>query len=192
VGGGREGGLTRSRFVVVALGAWVVVVHRASIATRAGDRGQPVLVTVLGEARTRPPFADDVAHYSRLLSRYVKLELVEVRPKPGDMRLRRESPFRPAEAVQRRIPRGSFVSLLAAEGVAYDSVAFSAFVEERRQAGVDVTFVIGGAFGPPPLERVDHRLSLGAMTLPHQLAWVVLLEQLYRAHKILAGEPYHY
>jgi 23S rRNA (pseudouridine1915-N3)-methyltransferase len=136
-----------------------------------------VLVTVLGEARVRPPFADDVAHYSRLLSRYVKLELVEVRAE---------------EAVQRRILRGAFVSLLAAEGVAYDSVAFSAFVEERRQAGTDVTFVIGGPFGAPPLQRVDHRLSLGAMTLPHQLAWVVLLEQLYRAHKILAGEPYHY
>ena len=163
--------------VYVALGAWVVVVHRASIATRAGDCGQPVLVTVLGEARARPPFADDVAHYSRLLSRYVKLELVEVRA---------------AEAVPRRIPQGSFVSLLAAEGVAYDSIAFSTFVEERRQAGTDVTFVIGGPFGAPPLQRVDHRLSLGAMTLPHQLAWVVLLEQLYRAHKILAGEPYHY
>jgi 23S rRNA (pseudouridine1915-N3)-methyltransferase len=136
-----------------------------------------VLVTVLGEARVRPPFADDVAHYSRLLSRYVKLELVEVRA---------------GEAVQRRISQGAFVSLLAAEGVAYDSIAFSAFVEERRQASVDVTFVIGGPFGAPPLQRVDHRLSLGAMTLPHQLAWVVLLEQLYRAHKILAGEPYHY
>jgi 23S rRNA (pseudouridine1915-N3)-methyltransferase len=140
----------------------------------------------------RPPFADDVAHYSRLLSRYVKLELVEVRPKPGDTRLARESPFRPAEAVQRRISQGAFVSLLAAEGAAYDSIAFSAFLEERRRAGTDVTFVIGGPFGAPPLERVDHRLSLGAMTLPHQLAWVVLLEQLYRAHKILAGEPYHY
>jgi 23S rRNA (pseudouridine1915-N3)-methyltransferase len=136
-----------------------------------------VLVTVVGEARLRPPFSDDVAHYSRLLSRYVKLELVEVRA---------------AEAVQRRIPQGPFVSLLAAEGVAYNSVAFSAFMEERRQAGTDVTFVIGGPFGAPPLQRVDHRLSLGAMTLPHQLAWVVLLEQLYRAHKILAGEPYHY
>ena len=84
------------------------------------------------------------------------------------------------------------MSLLAADGVAYDSVAFSAFLEERRRAGADMAFVIGGPFGAPPLQRVDHRLSLGEMTLPHQLAWVVLLEQLYRAHKILAGEPYHY
>ncbi len=125
----------------------------------------------------RPPFADDVAHYSRLLSRYVKLELVQARS---------------SEAVARRIPQGAFVSLLAADGIAYDSVAFSAFLEERRHAGADVAFVIGGPFGAPPLERVAHRLSLGAMTLPHQLAWVVLLEQLYRGHKILAGEPYHY
>jgi len=125
----------------------------------------------------RPPFADDVAHYRRLLSRYVKLELVEVRSR---------------EAVARRVPPGAWVSLLTADGRAYDSVAFSAFLEERRMAGTELAFVIGGPWGAPPLERVDHRLSLGAMTLPHQLAWVVLLEQLYRAHKILAGEPYHY
>jgi len=134
-------------------------------------------VTVLGEARVRAPFADDVAHYAKLLSRYVQLELVEVRD---------------AEALARRVPRGAFVSLLAAEGMAYDSLAFSAFLEERRRAGAEVAFVVGGPRGAPPLERVDHRLSLGAWTLPHQLAWVVLLEQLYRAHKILAGEPYHY
>ena len=73
----------------------------------------------------------------------------------------------------------------------YSSEAFARWLEERRQAGRDVCFVIGGPFGTD-LERRDHRLSLGPMTLPHQLARVVLLEQLFRAHKILAGEPYHH
>jgi 23S rRNA (pseudouridine1915-N3)-methyltransferase len=125
----------------------------------------------------RAPHADDVAHYGKLLSRHVRLELVQARD---------------AQAVVRRVPQAAYVSLLAAEGRAYDSLAFSAFLEERRRAGTDLAFVVGGPFGAPPLQRVDHRLSLGPMTLPHQLAWVVLLEQLYRAHKILAGEPYHY
>ena len=125
----------------------------------------------------RPPFADDVAHYGKLLSRYVRLQLVQARD---------------ARAAARTVPEGAFVSLLAADGRSYDSVAFSAFLEERRREGRELAFVIGGPFGAPPLARVDHTLSLGAMTLPHQLAWVVLLEQLYRAHKILAGEPYHY
>ena len=58
-------------------------------------------------------------------------------------------------------------------------------------AGRDVCFVIGGPDGLA-LERCDERLSFGPLTLPHQLARVVLLEQLYRAHKILAGEPYHH
>jgi 23S rRNA (pseudouridine1915-N3)-methyltransferase len=136
-----------------------------------------VLLIVLGEARLRAPYADDVAHYSKLLSRHVRLELVQARD---------------AQAVARRVPRGAFVSLLAADGQTFDSLAFSVFLEERRRAGADLAFVIGGPFGAPALERVDARLSLGPMTLPHQLAWVVLLEQLYRAHKILAGEPYHY
>jgi 23S rRNA (pseudouridine1915-N3)-methyltransferase len=118
-----------------------------------------------------------VAHYSKLLSRHVRLELVQARDE---------------QVVARRIPQEAFVSLLTPAGRSYDSVAFSAFLEERRRAGAALAFVIGGPFGAPPLQRVDHRLSLGSMTLPHQLAWVVLLEQLYRAHKILAGEPYHY
>jgi 23S rRNA (pseudouridine1915-N3)-methyltransferase len=95
------------------------------------------------------------------------------------------------EQVARRIPDRAFVSLLDAEGKQYDSPSFASFLEDRRQAGRDVCFVVGGPFGLD-LESVDHRLSLGAMTLPHQLARVVLLEQIYRGHKILAREPYHY
>ena len=88
------------------------------------------------------------------------------------------------------MPERAFTVLLASDGVELDSVAFSDWLEERRQDGRDICFVIGG---PKGLEfEADMRLSLGPMTLPHQLARVVLLEQLYRAHKILAREPYHY
>ena len=81
--------------------------------------------------------------------------------------------------------------LLAADGRSYDSEGFSAFLEQRRQSGMNLCFVVGGPRGLD-LEDVDMRISLGPMTLPHQLARVVVLEQLYRAHKILAHEPYHY
>jgi 23S rRNA (pseudouridine1915-N3)-methyltransferase len=135
-----------------------------------------VKLTVLAVGRLRPPYVDDVEHYRRLLTRHAKLELVEIRE--GDR-------------VARRLPQDTFVSLLDVEGVRYDSLQFAGFIEERRQAGRDVCFVIGGAMGLR-LDRVEHRFSLGPLTLPHQLARVVLLEQLYRAHKILAGETYHY
>ena len=81
--------------------------------------------------------------------------------------------------------------LLASDGRELDSLEFSRWLEERRQEGRDLCFVVGGPKGID-LDSCDLRLSLGPMTLPHQLARVVLLEQLYRAHKILAREPYHY
>jgi 23S rRNA (pseudouridine1915-N3)-methyltransferase len=135
-----------------------------------------VRIVVVAVGRLRPPFADDVQHYQKLLARHVRLELVEVRED---------------EQVQRRLPERAFVSLLDREGQQLDSVALSGFLEDRRQSGRDLCFVIGGPYGLE-LEDVDHRLSLGVITLPHQLARVIVLEQLYRAHKILAGEPYHY
>ena len=131
---------------------------------------------VLAVGRLRPPYADDVQHYLKMLGRHARIEMIEVRQE---------------ERVSGRIPDRAFVSLLAREGEQLDSLSFARFLEDRRQAGRDVCFVIGGPLGLQ-LEDVDHRFSLGPLTLPHQLARVVLLEQLYRAHKILAGEPYHY
>ena len=131
---------------------------------------------VLAVGRLRPPYADDVQHYQKLLARHTKLDLIELRED---------------QSVEGRVPDRSYVALLASDGKAYDSVAFSEWLEQRRQSGQDLCFVIGGPRGLD-LDDCDERISFGPMTLPHQLARVVLLEQLYRAHKILAGEPYHY
>jgi 23S rRNA (pseudouridine1915-N3)-methyltransferase len=133
-------------------------------------------IVVVAVGRVKPPFDDDVAHYAALLAPHARLELIEVRED---------------ERVERRIPERAFVSLLAVGGRALDSVALSRFLEERRMSGRDLCFVVGGPFGLE-LDRADHRLSLGPLTLPHQLARVVLLEQLFRAHKILKNEPYHH
>jgi 23S rRNA (pseudouridine1915-N3)-methyltransferase len=135
-----------------------------------------VRIIVVAVGRVRPPYSDDVQHYKKLLAGHARLELIEVRD---------------AEQVSRRVPSRAFVSLLHREGEQYDSVRFSRFLEERRRSGLDLCFVIGGPYGLE-LDHVEHRLSFGEMTLPHQLARVVLLEQLYRGHKILAREPYHY
>ena len=131
-------------------------------------------VVAVGKSRT--PYQDDLEHYSKLLSRYARVDVIEVADD---------------EALQRRIPERAWVCLLDSRGRSYTSEAFAGWLEERRQAGRDVCFVIGGAFGTE-LQRADHKLSFGPATLPHLLARVVLLEQLYRGHKILAGEPYHH
>jgi 23S rRNA (pseudouridine1915-N3)-methyltransferase len=132
-------------------------------------------ISVIAVGRLRPPYQDDVEHYRKMLAGHVKVDLVEVRED---------------EKVPPRIPNRAVTVLLTSGGRAFDSEQFSDWLEERRRDGRDVCFVIGG---PKGLElEADLRLSLGPMTLPHQLARVVLLEQIYRAHKILAREPYHY
>ncbi|MEA2330717.1 MAG: rRNA (pseudouridine1915-N3)-methyltransferase [Thermoleophilaceae bacterium] len=132
-------------------------------------------ISVIAVGRLRPPFADDVEHYRKMLAGHAKVEIVEVRED---------------EKVRPRIPDRAFCVLLASGGETFESEQFSGWLEERRREGRDLCFVIGG---PKGLElEADMRLSLGPMTLPHQLARVVLLEQIYRAHKILAREPYHY
>jgi 23S rRNA (pseudouridine1915-N3)-methyltransferase len=129
--------------------------------------------------KVKPPFADDVAHYERLLRPHVRMETVEVSD---------------AASVAKRVPAGAFLCALDREGDALTSEELAEFVAERRMEGADVCFAVGGPFGldRQVLANARRRLSLGPITLPHQLARVVLLEQLFRAHKILAGEPYHY
>jgi 23S rRNA (pseudouridine1915-N3)-methyltransferase len=133
-------------------------------------------ISVIAVGRLRPPFQDDSQHYHKLLAGLGRVEVVEVRE--GDQ-------------VAGRIPDRAYVILLASDGRTMDSVQFSEWLEERRHEGRELCFVVGGPRGID-LDRCELRLSLGPMTLPHQLARIVLLEQLFRAHKIIAGQPYHY
>jgi 23S rRNA (pseudouridine1915-N3)-methyltransferase len=133
-------------------------------------------ISVLAVGRLRPPFSDDIEHYRKLIAGKARLELIELREN---------------DHVERRLPERAFVSLLHRDGEQLDSLAFARFLEDRRMSGRDLAFVVGGPMGID-LDDVDHKFSLGPLTLPHQLARVVLLEQLFRGPKILAGEPYHY
>jgi 23S rRNA (pseudouridine1915-N3)-methyltransferase len=133
-----------------------------------------LLIVAVG--RLRPPYQDDVQHYRKMLGRYAKVEAIELRDE---------------EKVVGHIPKDCYLVLLDSDGEELDSIQFADFITERRQSGQDLCFVIGGPRGLD-LDGCDLKLSLGKITLPHQLARVVLLEQIYRAHKIIAREPYHY
>jgi 23S rRNA (pseudouridine1915-N3)-methyltransferase len=153
-----------------------------------------VRLLVICVGKVRPPFADDIAHYERLLRRHARLEATELAEAGADPARARGALAKEADAVLKRIPAGAHVCVLDREGEGLSSEQLAAYIEERRLDGADVCFVVGGplGLGAPVLERAQRRLSLGPVTLPHQLARVILMEQLFRAHKILAGEPYHY
>ncbi|HKG36021.1 MAG TPA: 23S rRNA (pseudouridine(1915)-N(3))-methyltransferase RlmH [Solirubrobacterales bacterium] len=134
--------------------------------------------TLLTVGRARSPFADAEAHYRKMLGRYLPVEVIEARD-DGDL--------------ERRLPRGSLVVALDRGGRSMDSLEWSRWLQRRRLEARDLCLVVGGPAGIPEplLARADQRISLGRQTMAHQLARVVLLEQLFRAAKILAGEPYH-
>ena len=131
---------------------------------------------MLAVGRIRPPFADDSTHYAKLLRGHAQVDVVEVK--------RRRAGGAPDPG-----PRAYRV-LLDVGGRTLRLGRVLALARGAPPGGRDVCFVIGGADGIE-LDAVDERLSFGPMTFPHQLARVMLLEQLFRAHKILAGEPYH-
>ena len=136
-----------------------------------------VVLVAVGKAKA--PFLEADAHYRKMLQRHQPVEVIEVRDElniPG------------------RIPDRSHVIALDRGGRALSSREWANWLEERRIDARDLCFLIGGHRGLPPevMELVSERVSFGPQTMAHQLARIVLLEQLFRATKILAGEPYHH
>lgn len=133
------------------------------------------------------------ARYASRAARYFRLEVVEVRDAGRGARDPAAARRAEAAALAAAVPDGSRLVALTRAGRAESSEAFAQRVARWREEARDVALLLGGAFGLDPrlLDRCDDTLSLSALTLPHELARLVLLEQLYRAGTILRGEPYH-
>jgi 23S rRNA (pseudouridine1915-N3)-methyltransferase len=137
-----------------------------------------VKVTVVTVGKVKAPFAEADAHYRKMLQRHQPVEVIEVRDEVN---------------VEGRIPARSHVIALDRGGRAMSSQAWSQWLSERRIDAQNLCFLVGGPEGLSgrTMGLADERISLGPQTMAHQLARVALLEQLFRATKILAGEPYH-
>ena len=135
-------------------------------------------VTVLAVGRVKAPFEDAQSHYLKMLGSKQRVEVVEVKD---------------GEGMLRRVGERVRVVCLDGRGRMMDSIEWSGWLDERKLEARDVVIAIGGPEGLPDemLERADEVISLGPQTIAHQLARIVLLEQLFRATRILAGEPYH-
>lgn len=139
-----------------------------------------------------------VAEYSKRLSRYHKLEIIELADEkaPETMSPAQEAEVKEKEGqrILKQISEDAFVVALAVEGNPLSSEELADFVEKKAVGGIShLVFLIGGSLGlsPEVMKRADFALSFSKMTFPHQMMRVVLLEQIYRAERIRKNEPYH-
>lgn len=140
---------------------------------------------------------DAVEEYAKRLSRYCKLDIIELSPvtlsdNPSQSEID-TALLKEAEIIEKRIPDGSIVTALCIEGKSNTSEQLAEFVEKNTNEGKNMCFIIGSSFGLSDTvkQKSNLKLSLSAMTFPHQLFRVMLLEQIYRAFKINEGSTYH-
>lgn len=152
-------------------------------------------VVVLAIGRPSPLFRDAIREYEERAARYWSLDVIEVKEEKAgrgtsEQRVRELE----AERLLERTPAGLELVALTRAGAVWDSAAFARYLQQLADTGrAGASFLIGGAFGlgDQAIERSARRLSLSGFTLPHELARLVLTEQLYRAGTIARGEPYH-
>lgn len=151
-----------------------------------------VYLVAVGKPRNAA-LAAAIGEYEERAARYWPLERIEVREEPAKSAGADLVRDREGERLAAKIPAGAVIVCCDAGGRPMDSTAFSTWLQGQREGGRDVAFVIGGAFGLSPalLRRAAVRLELAPWTLPHELARLVLAEQIYRAGTIVRREPYH-
>ena len=139
-----------------------------------------------------------IDEYVKRLSRYCKLELIEVAdektPDGASEALEMQIKGKEAERILAKIPQDAYVIPLAIQGTMLDSVQLSKKIEQLGVRGHGhLVFVIGGSLGlsDKVMERGNESISFSKMTFPHQMMKVILLEQIYRGYRIMNNEPYH-
>lgn len=156
-------------------------------------------ITILAVGKVKEKFfREALAEYGKRLSRYCKLQIIEVEDEKAEENL---SPLqieqikeKEGKRLLRYMDQDAWRIALAIEGKKLDSPAFSEKIENLGIMGKShIIFVIGGSLGlhDRVLRSADERLSFSDLTFPHQLMRVILLEQIYRAYRISCHEPYH-
>ncbi len=143
-------------------------------------------------------FSEAIEEYKKRLSRYCRLEIVQVAdektPDKASAAQERQIKEREGERILAQIRDDAYVIALAIEGQIVSSEELAAKLNRLGIGGQSqIVFVIGGSLGlsEAVMQRADYALSFSKMTFPHQLMRVVLLEQIYRSCRIISGEPYH-
>ena len=156
-----------------------------------------ITLVVVGKIKEKY-FVDAIAEYTKRLSKYCKLEILQVSdektPDKASDALETQIKEKEGERILSQMKDGAYVIALAIQGKMLDSVELSEKIGSLGVNGTSqIVFVIGGSLGlsDAVLKRADYLLSFSRMTFPHQLMRVILLEQIYRGYRILAGEPYH-
>lgn len=151
-----------------------------------------VLVAAVGRPRHRD-LAAAIDEYERRARRYWPLETREVREEPARGRSPEEVRAREGERLVAAAGSASLLVACDAEGTLMRSEEFAGWLRRHRDAGRDVAFLLGGAYGlsDEVRRRATLQLAFARWTMPHELARLVLAEQLYRAGTIGRGEPYH-
>ncbi len=156
-------------------------------------------ITILAVGKVKESFyREALSEYQKRLSRYCRLEIVEVvdepvpeKASPAEEELIKE---REAKRILKRLRENSFVITLEITGKKLDSEKFAKKLENLALAGKSqLVFVIGGSLGlhASVSAQADLKLSFSDLTFPHQLMRVILAEQIYRAFRIISGAPYH-
>lgn len=143
-------------------------------------------------------FRGAIEEYSKRLSKYCKLEIAEVAdektPDKASETEEAQIKAKEAERIMKHVRDDAYVIALAIEGKQLDSVQLADKIEKLGVQGTShIQLIIGGSLGlhQSVLSRADYKLSFSKMTFPHQLMRVILLEQIYRAYRIISHEPYH-